>query len=254
MNPDQLPRVGVISNATHDFLRPFSAYTSIARRRVLCIGYSERELAELVEPYGPAEVVCLTNWTEHQDAHIARHRIVIGDVCARTPFRDGEFDAVLLLSVLEHLHDVEAAFVELRRVLVPHGHVGLMFGPAWSSAYGHHLYADPDDPNLNFALWKLPAHMHLLCEPQEIRDWYRRQRYADDVATTVLHWFFEAPIINRVFYDDYVGLMARHFQLVASEIMSNDLPRPHLATLRERYPDRVDFSSYGGKYLLRAPA
>src|SRR5262249_57666662 len=119
----------------------------------------------------------------------------------------GTFDAGLLFSVLEHLHDVAAAFLEIRRLLTPHGHVGMLFGPAWSCAYGHHLYADADDPNLNFSRWTLPAHMHLLCTGDEIRAWYRRQGYPDTVGDTVLHWFHETSIINRLFYDDYVRLL-----------------------------------------------
>ena len=252
VNPDGLPRVGVIANATHDVLRSFAAHASVARRRVLCIGYSAQEIRDLVTPYGPSEIVCLTNWTDHPDASIDGHRLVIGDLCARTPFEDGEFDAVLLLSVLEHLHDVDAAFAEMRRVLRPGGHVGLMFGPAWSSAYGHHLYANPDDPNLSFVRWTLPAHIHLLCDRDEIGAWYRRHGYGDDVVASVLHWFYDAPIINRLFYDDYVRIMPRHFQLVASELMYNDLPPAHVRLLRDRYPGYSDFSTYGGRYLLRA--
>jgi SAM-dependent methyltransferase len=251
VDPDLLPRVGVISNATHDFIRTFSAYFSITGRRVLCIGYSESELGTLVEPYSPAEIACLTNWEDHADAQLSRHRMVLGDLCGRTEFAAGEFDAVLLLSVLEHLGDPEAAFVEMRRILKPHGHVGLLFGPAWSCAYGHHIYADPADPNLNFVLWKLPAHMHLLCSEEELRDWYRKRGYPDGVGDTVLHWFYETRLINRVFYEDYVRLMHRHFQVVASEVMYNDLPRAHTDALRARFPGYSDFSTYGGKFLLR---
>lgn len=254
MSPDLLPRVGVIANATHDVLRLFAPYTAIAGRRVLCVGYNEGELATLVEPYAPAEIVCLTNWADHADARVARHRMVVGDVCGRTPFADGEFDAVLLLSVLEHLHDVDAAFTEVGRILAPRGHAALLFGPAWSSAYGHHLYADPGDPNLAFTSWSLPAHIHLLCDRDEIAAWYRRQGYGDGVVATVLQWFYDTPLINRLFYEDYVRAMARHFQPVAAEIMYNDLPPEHLATLRARFPGYVDFSTYGGKYLLRAGA
>jgi SAM-dependent methyltransferase len=252
VDPERLPRLGVIANASQDVLRTFAAHLSIARERVLCIGYNEREIVEQVEPYGPAEIVCLTNWTDHADAQVARHRIVVGDVCQRTPFRDGEFGAILLLSVLEHLHDVDAAFAEMRRMLRPGGHVALLFGPAWSCPYGHHIYADPDDPNLNFVLWRMPAHMHLLCDHDEIRAWYRRQRYPESVGDTVMHWFYDTTIINRLFYEDYLRLMPRHFQIVASEIMYNDLPHDHARTLRERFPGYLDFSSYGGKFLLRA--
>src|SRR5262249_18168973 len=253
MDPELLPRLGVITNTSQDLLQLFSAYCSIAAQNVLCVGYAERDLLDLVEPYGPSEIVCLTNWQDHEDGRVQRHRLVVGDLCGRTTFSDAKFDAVLLLSVLEHLHDIDAAFLELRRILKPRGHVALLFGPAWSSAYGHHLFADPNDPNLNFALWELPAHMHLLCDREEVRDWYRDRGYAAGIGEVVLHWFYETPIINRVFYEDHLRHMSRHFQMIASEIMFNDLPPAHLAALRARYARYLDFSSYGGKFLLRAP-
>jgi len=252
MDPQSLPRVGPIINASKDIIGLFRPYFSIAGKKVLCIGYSEAELVELIEPYGPAEIVCLTNWADHADAQVRRHKLVVGDLCGRTCFGDGAFDAVIQLSVQEHLHDVEAAFVETRRLLRRGGHAAILFGPAWSCACGHHLYIDADDPLLNFVQWKIPAHAHLLCDKDELRDWYRRAGYTDPVIDKVVHWFFEAPIINRVFYDDYVQLMARFFQLVACEVMYQELPPEHLALLRQKFPSRLDFSSYGGKYLLRA--
>lgn len=43
-----------------------------------------------------------------------------GDVRS-LPFQDGEFDAVVCISVLEHLVDLDAAVSEISRVLRPHG-------------------------------------------------------------------------------------------------------------------------------------
>jgi len=252
MDPNSLPRVGVIANTSPDLLRLFSAHTSITGQSVLCVGYTAHELMQLVQPYAPSEIVCLTNWQNHPDARVSQHRLVIGDLCRRTDFSDATFDTILLSSVLEHLHDLDGAFLELRRILKPRGYVGLIFGPAWSSAYGHHIFADPNDPHLNFAMWELPAHMHLLCAPEEIRQWYRERGYTTGIGDTVLHWFYETPIINRVFYEDHLRYMARHFQVVASEIMYNEIPAEQLAKLRIIFPPYLDFASYGGKFLLRA--
>jgi hypothetical protein len=126
-----------------------------------------------------------------------------------------------------------------------------MFGPAWSCAYGHHLYANPEDPNLNFVRWQLPAHIHLLCSHDEICRWYRLLGYGDNVCRTVLQWFYETDVINRVFFDDHLRKMNWHFQVVAAETMYNELPASHLATLRDHFPGKVDFSTYGGSFLLR---
>ena len=59
---------------------------------------------------------------------------------ARLPFEDGSFDLVFGHAVLHHLPDLEAAFVEFRRVLRPGGAVAFCGEP---SRYGDRLAAVP---------------------------------------------------------------------------------------------------------------
>jgi len=55
----------------------------------------------------------------------------------RLPFADGEFDAVLMNEVLEHLPDEQAALAEARRVLADGG-LFVLFGPnRWFPFEGH---------------------------------------------------------------------------------------------------------------------
>jgi SAM-dependent methyltransferase len=252
MNPIELPRLGMIHYPNLDVVKLFSSYGNpLAGSRVLCIGYSEAELASLVEPYKPKSITCLTNWESHVDAAVKRHELVVGDLCARTPFPDNHFDTVLLLAVFEHLHDLPAALAELKRITRPGGYVMSLFGPAWSCAYGHHLCADQSDPNLYFAVWQLPAHFHLLSSLDEIRAWYLSMGYPPTTAESVLQWLYQTPIINRLFFDDYMRMIRDEFQIVAMELMFNDLPTNHLKMLRAKFPGYMDFSTYGGKFLLR---
>jgi hypothetical protein len=149
------------------------------------------------------------------------------------------------------LSDLHGAFDEMSRLLRNGGEMLHMFGPAWSCAYGHHIYQDPRDPLLNFSLWQMPAHIHLLCSRQEIVDYYRDVGYPDEAGQAALHWFFEAPIINRVFYDDYLAIFDEdRFQIDRMEIMYNELPRDHLDRLKRAFPGRRNFTDYGGKYKL----
>jgi len=248
VNPSELPRVGPISNPIHDF---YNEYSNLAGKRLLCIGFSEDEIGSYVARYAPKSITTLTKWVDHGDASIKKYPLVVGDITTRTRFADDSFDAVLTLSVLEHLSDVRAAFKEMTRLVRRGGEMLHMFGPAWSCAYGHHIYADPADPLLNFSLWQMPAHMHLLCSRDEIRRFYRERGYPDGVGDTVLHWFYDAPIINRDFYEEYVRVMSDDcFQIDKVHLMYNDLPREHLDRLSEVHPNHSDFSTYGGRYRL----
>jgi hypothetical protein len=97
----------------------------------------------------------------------------------------------------------------------------------------------------------MPAHIHLLCSRQEIVDYYRDAGYPDKAWEAALHWFFDAPIINRVFYDDYRAIFEEdRFQIDRMEIMYNELPRDHLDRLKRTFPGRRNFTDYGGKYKL----
>ncbi len=248
MRVDDLPRVGVISNPIHDF---YGEYSDLSGKDVLCIGFSEAEACSYVEKYGPARITLLTNWVGHKDADVSRFPLVIGDITKRTQFDDDAFDAILTLSVLEHLGDLSGAFAEMTRLVKPRGEMLHMFGPAWSCAYGHHLYANADDPLLNFSRWDMPAHMHLLCSRDEIRAFYGERGYPVSTADTVVQWLYDSPIINRVPYDDYRRLMeGDRFQIDRMHLMYNDLPKEHLAALRAAWPRVDDFATYGGRYRL----
>ncbi len=56
------------------------------------------------------------------------------------PFRDGAFDFVFLLDVLEHVKDPEKAVKEAVRCTKKNGRLFIEFSPYWAQPSGHHLY------------------------------------------------------------------------------------------------------------------
>lgn len=241
--PDALPKLGVPYNATCDYLGRFA--DAIEGADILCIGYDEAQIDEWVVKFKPRSIACLTYWADHADGAVTKYPLVVGDITKRTQFADDAFDAVVSLSTLEHLGDLEAGLIEMKRLTRSGGNVLAMFGPAWSSAYGHHLCHRMGDPLMDFSTWKLPAFLHLLCSPEQIRAYFG----ADGAAA--LHWFYSAPHINRIMYEDYVRLFFKHFQVQAIEHMSLDVPVDILDILRTKYTPYQDFSTYGGSYRLK---
>jgi len=249
VNAADLPIVGPICNVEKNYLPQLAHLTKLTAARVLCVGFSQVEIDELIAPHHPAEIISLTHWVDHIDAAVSRYPLVVGDLCAQTDFPPTYFDHVVTLSVLEHLRDLDGACREVKRILRRDGWFLSFFGPAWSCAYGHHLYANPDDPNLNFTSWQLPAHMHLLCSPQEISDWYLQKGYSPEIAQSVQHWFFETNLINRLSYDAYLSAFQRHFRIAWMEGIYNTVPTAHLDRLRAKLGPG-DYSTYGGKFAL----
>lgn len=238
-------------NGTADMMDFFSRWIDLRGKNCLCIGFDESQLRDFVLKHEPAAVTLLTLWAEHGDAAVPGFDVVIGDISKRTPFADGTFDFVLTLSLLEHVHELESAFAEVARILKPQGYFGSFFGPAWSCHVGHHLYAEAGNPLLDFWQRGLPAHMHLLSGRDEVADWYAGQGATQAQIDAALNWMFDAPVINRRFFDDYMRLFAEHFQMVGSEFMYAALDREVLDMLRARYPGSQDFTTYGGKFLVR---
>lgn len=252
MDAAQLTFTAPIENATTiDMFELFSRWTSLEGKRCLCIGFDAAQLQELILKYQPAEVKLLTLWAEHKDAAIEGFEVVVGDITQRTPFEDQSFDAVVTLSLLEHIADLDASFKEIDRLLKPGGYFGSLFGPSWSCHIGHHLYSEGGNPLFDFWLRGMPAHMHLLCSREEVRDWYLQQGATKEQAEVVLHWMFDTQIINRRFFDDYMELFSNYFQMVGFEFMYAPLERTTLELLRSWFPGRRDFTTYGGKFLLR---
>ena len=67
-------------------------------------------------------------------SHNLRVKFAAADAC-RLPFRDGVFDSLYSVAVLQHVNDVEAAVSEFARVTAPRGRV-LAVEPDNSARYG----------------------------------------------------------------------------------------------------------------------
>lgn len=241
-----LPKLGVITNPIDGDV--FGQWSELTGRDLLCIGLSEEQIDRFIAPHAPNSVQLLTNWADHVDSTSTKYPIAIGDVTTDTGFSDGQFDITLTLSLLEHVSDVRAALKEMARISrLETVHV---FGPVWSSPYGHHLCTSHDHPEMNFYRWQMPAHIHLLCSREEVGDYYDAIGLGHEMGESVSDCFHNKDFINRAFFDEYLDWM-HDFQVVRFESMFNRLPGDHLRMLREAFPGRRDFATYGSYVRLQ---
>ncbi|NUT01511.1 MAG: methyltransferase domain-containing protein, partial [Sphingomonas sp.] len=208
MRASDLPRLGVIENPLDGDL--FAKWSDLSGLDILCLGMSESQIDTFLAPSGPNSVHSLTLWSDHIDAEGAKYPLVIGDITQRTDFPDGRFDAVITMSVLEHVSDLGAALAEMARITKAGGQLLHIFGPVWSGPYGHHLCTGYEHPETNFYRWQMPAHMHLLCNEREVADYYEEIGLGRDWGISVHSQFHLNDHINRIFYDEYAALFATY--------------------------------------------
>lgn len=88
-----------------------------------------------------------------------------------TGFQDDQFDLVLSLAALEHLYDLPTVLEESFRIVKRGGTFLTLFGPIWSSAWGHHLWVTVDDVVYNYKNTALLPYCHLMSTPDEVYDY-----------------------------------------------------------------------------------
>ena len=104
-----------------DEVEKFVSGNRLSGAHVLEVGSGEGSLQDVVEDYTGLDISATARAKYHK-------RFVQADARAM-PFRDGEFDAVWTIWVLEHIPNPEQALREIRRVLKPGGL--LYLSPAW---------------------------------------------------------------------------------------------------------------------------
>jgi SAM-dependent methyltransferase len=247
MDVSSLPFPGIIRNWLELDCLP-KLGVDVRDKDVLAIGYSREQLAAAIETHHPRSITILTKWPDHMDAHMGDLKVTIGDICSSDVFDAHQFDIVTTLSVLEHV-DLPEAFANIHRILRPGGIFVSVFGPVWSGPYGHHLYVDPEDPLLNFSLWKSPGWMHLLSSPTEIMEFYRKNGYSDETINHIIDKIYQDDSINRTMYEDYIDQINPYFTIINTHILYNTCSQDTYQKLRKKFPRYFDFSTYGGAWV-----
>jgi len=109
-------------------------------------------------------------------------------------FPTGMFDAVICLSVFEHVSDPAAALEEINRILQPGGCALISFEPVWTCSYGHHLHHFGDCAKL------VPPWAHLIWTSEQMRDNLQKQWPKDAPISLddAINWVYHSDALNRI--------------------------------------------------------
>ena len=113
-------------------LRMLCGVAPTARGRVLDFGCGAGDIVQALLPYGYDVHGCDIKPTWEPDGELGEQRLraILQDPY-RLPFEDDSFDAVYSWTVLEHAHNKEECFREIRRVLRPGGYALHIFPSKW---------------------------------------------------------------------------------------------------------------------------
>jgi SAM-dependent methyltransferase len=133
-----------------------------------------------------------------------------GDAATLPATFDGQFDVVISLATFEHVANLGAALSRMRFALKPRGILLAQVGPVWSGWRGHHVFrghlgahAEKSDDMLE----RLVPWQHLIMRPPDMESWLA-SRYGPEFAESAVHWIYESPRLNRLFFEDYVEIFA----------------------------------------------
>jgi SAM-dependent methyltransferase len=230
----------------------FRDHLRLAGKNVLLVGYSEAQALALVEQEKIGSAKRLALWADHVDALGSAFPVIIGDICKRAEFADNTFDAVLFLSVWEHVRSIDEACREAARITKDGGIVFTEFGPVWSGPTGHHIYHDPASPALDFTMRQLPTHMHLLYDRETVIRYLTEHRGIHErSAREATDLVFVSDNINRLPADAYFAAARHYFRPLVQEHYSSPVSPQVLDLLWKRGGFDLTYAGFeGGAWAL----
>ncbi len=171
-------------------------------KRVLDVGcdWAARLVQELVTDFGAEEAVGI-NLIAQDRQYLPQARTMCADV-TKLPFPEGYFDVIVSSSAFEHIRGLDQGLVEMHRVLKRGGSLYSMYGPIWSTCYGHHIWFNHQGKEYTYHNVILPPWCHLLLERSELKD-RLKDHAAPDLIEAILEWVYHSDGQNRLFFEDY---------------------------------------------------
>lgn len=207
---------------------------------------------------------------KHTTKYLPSNALLVVADGQHLPFQNQSFDAVFSSWIVEHVPSVEKYVEEQYRVLRPGGVSYVEWGPAWSSAMGHHILTwkegktqlpDYELPTNTTVCDLVPGWAHLVWTPEELRAHLSSlslTRSDQDMALEIV--FGSGPShSNRVPFE-VANVAMRHppwadvtdiYTAGDSKACSDAKSQELLAEARQKHPELHDFVSTSQCLVLK---
>ena len=132
-------------------------------------------------------------------------------------FNDNFFDFIFSHNAFEHINGLERTIKEVSRILKPNGRFYTIFGPLWTTAYGHHFYEHTEDKVSSV----FPPYCHLYLNDKELVKLIKKQLGVFSRKRIVAEDHLIGGVNNKLLPEDYRNIFKNRNDLKI--IMFNEL-------------------------------
>jgi len=174
---------------------------SLEGKRILEIGCGNGDLLRTISNlYNPEHItgidLMLDSWWGIKESSGKNWEVCDGNA-ENLKFNDSSFDVVITISTFEHIHNIDKALSEIRRVLKPHGRMYAITSPIWTSIIGHHFVSTNDNTWNPAHLSLIPPWGHLYMDEFQLGTHLNSIHTDEKLKNEILYFIYKHNIINR---------------------------------------------------------
>lgn len=216
-----------------------------------------------VTPYSETSIYNVKSWTcialnAMQEVNIDKYAVIKANI-ETYKFKEAFYDTCITTNCFEHVSDVKKGLLNIYKAMKPGGFISILYGPIWSSHFGHHLYiADLETKKYyTFNDGIIPPWGHLLYEEKDLKSYLIEQKYSERITNLIVGQVYHSNLINRFFYEDYIDIFNYVFNAVNLKVQEYKnwhnpvYPDKELQKKLSQKYNKNEFGVISSKWLLQ---
>jgi ubiquinone/menaquinone biosynthesis C-methylase UbiE len=201
-NKAKIENIALAEHLLYEYLNnSISQHIELSGKRILEIGCGNGSLLKFIAVNSNPKYITgidlkLSEWWGVGESSGTNWEVRDGNA-EELSFADESFDVVISFSTFEHIHDIEKALREIKRVLKPSGRFYTEFVPIWTSAAGHHFVRSGERTWNKEHLLLIPPFGHLYMNEFQMFEYLNKQTDDEKLVSDIIQFIYHSNIINR---------------------------------------------------------